>query len=119
MVVKVEIFDDGAVDVEIAYGTSQRPRSLYPGEFLVPESDKDAGLSKDTKFDLRNIVRLPFNADWFAPSPNRRYGEHPKRGRLRIDDPIIKRRLHAAAQEAHLVGRRPGKPAGPLARKPR
>ena len=119
LVTRVESFDDGVVDVDIAYGTSQHLQSLHAGEFLVPATDNEAGLSKDTKFDLGNIVHLPFTTEWFAPSPNRRYGEHPKRGRLRIDELVIKRRLQAAVQEARSAGRRQSASARHLPRKPR
>ncbi len=64
-----------------------------------------AGLDKDTKFDLGNTVRLPFDTAWFAPSPNRRFGEYPKRGTLNLREPKLKRALQAAILEAKEAGR--------------
>jgi hypothetical protein len=67
--------------------------------------DPKAGLDRDTKFDLGNTVRLPFDTDWFAPSPNRRFGDHPKRGTLSLKDPKRRRALQAAILEANEAGR--------------
>lgn len=52
--------------VSVAYGTSQKTDRLYSGEFRIanrehPAAYASAGLSYDTKFDLRNVVELPFN----------------------------------------------------------
>jgi len=59
--------------VEIAYGTSQRTDKMYPGEFVLDPADAGfaiSGLSARTKFDLGRTVRLPFNSNWFKPSPD-------------------------------------------------
>ena len=98
MVTKVEI-RGGIVDVEVAYGTSQGIDNVHAGELLVPKDDSAAGLQKDTKFDLCNIVKLPFNEDWFAPDPVERFGRHPKRGKLDLDNVQNKKKLHAAVTE--------------------
>lgn len=109
LVTKVET-RAGIVDVEVAYGTSQRIGDVHPGEFVVRRGDPDAGLQKDTKFDLCNIVALPFDKDWFVADPARRFGEHPKRGRLNLDNAENKKRLHAAVTEAKDAGKVPTRP---------
>jgi hypothetical protein len=97
--------NDAASIAKVAYGTSQDVEQRYPGEFTVRATDPKAGLDRDTKFDLGNTVRLPFDTDWFAPSPNRRFGDHPKRGTLNLKDPKHKRALQAAILEAKEAGR--------------
>lgn len=97
--------DESAWIVRIAYGTSQDVERCYPGEFTVRATDPKTGLDRHTKFDLGNTVRLPFNTDWFAPSPSRRFGNHPKRGILNLKDDKLKRALQAAILEAKKAGR--------------
>lgn len=103
LVTQVATHPNGAVDVAVAYGTSQGISEVHPGELVVPRSQVAAGLTKDTKFDLRNIVRLPFNNEWFAPDPARRYGEHPKRGKFDTTNVENKRKLQAAVMEAGIT----------------
>lgn len=110
LVTKVETYSDGSVDVEVAYGTSQGTDDVHAGEFVVPASDPAAGLEKNTKFDLRNLRRLAFNDQWFAPDPLARFGEHPKRGRLDLENRENKKKLHAAVTEATTAGRSPARP---------
>jgi hypothetical protein len=60
--------DEGMIFVSVAYGTSQKTDRLHPGEFRISKSEHpaayaSAGLSYDTKFDLRNVLDLPFNED--------------------------------------------------------
>ena len=88
LVVEVEEDPQGesASIVRVAYGTSQDVEQRYAGEFTIRATDPKAGLDRDTKFDLGNMVRLSFDSEWFAPSPNRRFGEHPKRGTLNLKD---------------------------------
>ncbi|MFN0313648.1 MAG: type II toxin-antitoxin system PemK/MazF family toxin [Burkholderiales bacterium] len=86
--------------VRIAYGTSQDTEQRYPGEITIRATDPKAGLSKDTKFDLGNTIRLPFNSQWFATAPSRPFGDHPKRGVLNLQDLNLKRMLQAAIAEA-------------------
>lgn len=100
----------GIVDVEIAYGTSQGIDVVHPGEFVVRRGDPDAGLQKDTKFDLCTIVALPFDDNWFVVDPARRFGEHPKRGRLNLANAQNKKKLHAAVTEARNAGNVPTRP---------
>ena len=95
---------DGSI-VRVAYGTSQNTEQRDPGEFTVPASDSHAGLGQETKFDIGNTVRLPFDTDWFAPAPNRRFGDHPKRRTLDPKNPKLKRALQAAIAEAKDAGR--------------
>jgi hypothetical protein len=97
--------DESASIVRVAYGTSQDVEHRYAGEFTVRATDAKAGLDRDTKFDLGNTVRLSFDAEWFAPSPNRRFGDHPKRGILNLKDEKLKRALQAAILEAKEAGR--------------
>ena len=40
------------------------------------------GLSHDTKFDLSNVVELPFSERWFAVPPGAPHGQIPKLGLL-------------------------------------
>ena len=44
------------------------------GELTVRATDSKAGLDRDTKFDLGNSVRLPFDTEWFAGVRPRRAG---------------------------------------------
>lgn len=79
--------DDPEFSVQIAYGTSQRTTSLHQGEFAIlkarsPAAYEAAGLSFDTKFDLKNVVDLPFNSDWFSVPPAAPHGQNPKLGTL-------------------------------------
>jgi mRNA-degrading endonuclease toxin of MazEF toxin-antitoxin module len=97
--------DGSASIVRVAYGTSRDVERRYPGEMTVLATDPMAGLDRDTKFDLGNTVRLPFDTEWFAPSPSRRFGDHPKRGALDLKDPKLKRALQAAILEAKEAGR--------------
>lgn len=103
LVTKAEI-RAGSVDVEVAYGSSQRVNDIRPGQFVIRKVDPDAGLQKDTKFDLCNIVALPFDTDWFVADPGKRFGEHPKRGILNLGNPQNKKRLQAAITEAKSAG---------------
>ena len=63
--------EEGFVFVAVAYGTSQKTDRLYTGEFRInkiehPVAYASAGLSFDTKFDLRNVLELPFNDNYLA-----------------------------------------------------
>jgi len=71
----------------------------------VRATDPKAGLDRDTKFDLGKSVRLPFDREWFAPSPNGCFGDHPKRGILNLKGEKLKRALQAAILEARKAGR--------------
>ena len=103
LVIDVEEYElpGGSIEVfvTVAYGTSEEVDNCHPGELKVESANRDAGLSLDTKFDLGDRVKLPFDAEWFAPSPNKRFGDHPKRGILNTADDILKRRLSSAIAE--------------------
>lgn len=69
--------DDSNADevlIKVAYGTSQKTNQLYTGEFLIASTNKVAydlaGLSYDTKFDLKKMHLLPYNSQWFDVAPN-------------------------------------------------
>ncbi len=88
LVLSVTEHGDG-VAVEVAYGTSQRTDRLLSGEFAIRKAGHKAayataGLSYDTKFDLRHVVELPWNAEFFAVPPAPQHGQTPKLGSLHI-----------------------------------
>lgn len=101
----LNVFDEDApaFSVEVAYGTSQRTTTLHRGEFSIlrernPAAYTAAGLSYDTKFNLRQTVVLPFNTDWFSVPPAAPHGQKPMLGTLH---PSLMRAVEAAfrAQE--------------------
>jgi hypothetical protein len=94
------VYDDDAPQfhVEVAYGTSQRVTQLHRGEFAIlqsqnPAAYRSAGLSYDTKFDLRQTVLLPYNAQWFSVPPAAPHGQKPVLGTLH---PSLVRAVEAA-----------------------
>ena len=109
LVIEVEEYElpGGSIEVfvTVAYGTSEDVDNCHPGELKIESTNREAGLSLDTKFDLGNRVKLPFNDEWFAPSPNRRFGDHPKRGILNPTDDNLKRRLSSAVTELKQASR--------------
>jgi hypothetical protein len=71
----------------VAYGTSQGLNRLHAGEFAItkqgsPAAYSVAGLSFDTKFDLRQVIELPWNEDFFGVPPRAPHGQNPKLGSL-------------------------------------
>ena len=79
--------DEGKIFIRVAYGTSQKTDRLYSGEFRItkvehPAAYASAGLSYDTKFDLRKVLELPFNSAYFSVPPNAPHGQNPKLGSL-------------------------------------
>lgn len=83
------VFDDDAPQfhVRVAYGTSQRTTTLYRGEFSIlkdrnPAAYVAAGLSYDTKFDLKQVLDLPYSTEWFSVPPAAPHGQTPKLGVL-------------------------------------
>lgn len=79
--------EEGFVFVAVAYGTPQKTDRLYTGEFRIkkiehPAAYASAGLSFDTKFDLRNVLELPFNDNYFSVPPHAPHGQNPKLGTL-------------------------------------
>ena len=78
--------EDGII-VGIAYGTSQGLTRLMSGEFAIRREANSAaydlaGLSCDTKFDLRRVIDLPWHETFFAVPPDARHGQAPKLGTL-------------------------------------
>jgi hypothetical protein len=99
LVVSVTEREDGIM-VAVAYGTSQKVDRLTAGEFAIRKAENKAayeiaGLSYDTKFDLRNIIELPWNDRFFAVPPNPAHGQTPKFGSLHIG---MRRAFEAAAK---------------------
>jgi hypothetical protein len=87
LIITVHDDEDPEFYVLVAYGTSQRTTSLHAGEFAVlrsrnAEAYELAGLSFDTKFDLKKVVELPYNSEWFGVPPAAPYGQTPKLGTL-------------------------------------
>lgn len=99
LVVAVTEHEDGTT-VTVVYGSSQKVDRLATGEFAIRKAENKAayelaGLSYDTKFDLRNKVELPWNDSFFAVPPNPAHGQTPKLGSLHIG---MTRALQAAAK---------------------
>jgi hypothetical protein len=75
------------VSVTVAYGTSQGLTRLHAGEFAItrqghPAAYSAAGLSFDTKFDLRQTVELPWGDGFFAVPAHAPHGQRPMLGSL-------------------------------------
>jgi hypothetical protein len=99
LVVAVTEHEDG-ISVKVVYGTSQKTDRLVAGEFAIRKAENKtayemAGLSYDTKFDLHNIVELPWNDSFFTVPPNPCHGQTPKLGSLHIG---MTKALKAAAR---------------------
>jgi hypothetical protein len=106
LIIEVEEYESpDEIFVTVAYGTSEDVNNCHPGEIKIQSSDANVGLSLDTKFDLGNRCKLPFDDEWFAQSPNKRFGEHPKRGALDTTDNGLKRRLSSAVAELKQAAR--------------
>jgi hypothetical protein len=87
LIVSTKEDDEGRIFASVAYGTSKKTDRLYSGEFLIarrehPAAYVSAGLSYDTKFDLRNVLELPFNDAFFSIPPSTPHGQNPKLGTL-------------------------------------
>ena len=87
LIVSTKEDDEGKIFVSVAYGTSQKTNRLFSGEFRItkiehPVAYNSAGLSYDTKFDLKNTLELPFNEVYFSVPPNAPHGQLPKLGTL-------------------------------------
>jgi len=98
------VFDDDAsrFEVRVVYGTSKRTTTLYRGEFSIlrsqtPAAYQAAGLSYDTKFDLKQTLDPPYTTDWFSVPPAAPHGQSPKLGTLH---PSLVRALEAAYRAA-------------------
>lgn len=102
LVCDVTEHEDG-VAVTVAYGISQGLQRLHRGEFAItrqsnPAAYGSAGLSFDTKFDLRQLVALPWNEEFFAVPAWAPHGQHPRLGSLHAS---MMRAAVAAYQGAH------------------
>jgi hypothetical protein len=87
LIVSTKEDDEGMIFVSVAYGTSQKTDRLFSGEFRISKSEHpaayaNAGLSYDTKFDLRNVLELPFNDAYFSVPSHAPHGQIPKLGTL-------------------------------------
>ncbi len=87
LVLAVKVDDEGLVFVRVAYGTSQKTNRLYRGEFRIAKAENptayaSAGLSFDTKFDLKTALELPFNDGWFSVPLHAPFGQTPQLGTL-------------------------------------
>lgn len=98
------VFDDATpkFDVRVAYGASQRTMTLHRGEFSIlrernPAAFEAAGLSFDTKFDLKQTLDLPYTTEWFSVPPAATHGQTPKLGTLH---PSLVRAVQAAFRAA-------------------
>lgn len=83
------VFDDDAppFHVRVCYGTSPRTTALHRGEFSIlrcrnPAAYETAGLSYDTKFNVKQAVDLPYTTAWFSVPPAAPHGQAPKLGTL-------------------------------------
>ena len=83
------VFDDDAppFTVRVAYGTSQRTTTLHRDEFSIrrdrnPAAYEAAGLSYDTRFDLKQAIDLPYSTEWFSVPPAASHGQTPTLGTL-------------------------------------
>ena len=99
LVLTVTAHEDGVV-VRVAYATSQKLDRLTAGEFAIrklehPAAYAMAGLSFDTKFDLKHTLEMPWNEHFFCVPPAARHGQNPKLGSLHIG---MKKALEAAAR---------------------
>lgn len=98
------VFDDDAPQfhVSVAYGTSQRTTTLHRGEFSIlrernAAAYESAGLSYDTKFDLGQVMTLPYSTEWFSVPLAAPHGQIPKLGTLH---PSLVRAVEAAYRAA-------------------
>jgi hypothetical protein len=87
LIVSTKVDDEGIIFVSVAFGTSQKTNRLYRGEFRISKSEHpvayaSASLSYDTKFDLRNVLELPFNDAYFSVPPHAPHGQTPMLGTL-------------------------------------
>ena len=86
LVVEVIEHTDGFA-VKLAYGTSQHLDRLFAGEIAIRKSENAsayrlAGLSYDTKFDLRHILEVPWDESFFAVPNRAPHGMTPRLGTL-------------------------------------
>lgn len=90
----VYILDVADGRAKVAYGTSQRTREIFRGEFLISHSEFPQ-LAKDTKFSLRKHYWIPLNEAFFT-----RHGKLVSLGRL---TPELSQRVVTAAEEIGMI----------------
>lgn len=73
------------------------PVSGLPRPIADRSAYEAAGLSYDTKFDLRQLVDLPYTSGWFSVPPSAPFGQSPKLGILH---PSLARAVQAAFRAA-------------------
>jgi hypothetical protein len=75
------INDDGHGEIELVYGTTKLKMHSRPFDFIVsqPYEMDHCGLYRATRFDLDNVVWVPWAAEWFDVVP---LTESPIMGRL-------------------------------------
>lgn len=83
----LSVMDDAKpVRVRVAYGTSQRTDSVGATEVLIGPQDAAAyslsGLSRATKFCMRNVVVLDYTELWFTCAPGTPVRPDPRMGVL-------------------------------------
>ncbi len=101
LVISVTEHQDGYA-IMVAYGTSQKLDRLMAGEFAIRKRENLsayalAGLSFDTKFDLRERVELPWGEEFFGVPPDPRHGQTPQLGSLH---PCLMKAFTSAARAA-------------------
>ena len=95
------VFEAGSrFQVLIAYGTTKLHRGLKAGEFLIDDrlAMTQAGLTEETKFDLKNHTLLPYSDKWFEIAPGTGHPS-PKMGDISL---VGKHRFRAARAAANL-----------------
>jgi hypothetical protein len=68
----ISVMDDQEpVRLRVAYGTSKRPKPVTRGCFLIDREAelKVAGLHVPTRFDMKNLVVLPYTLSAFMNAP--------------------------------------------------
>jgi hypothetical protein len=103
LILATKVDDEGVVFVNVAYGTSQKTKRLFAGEFAIAKADHpvaytSAGLSFDTKFNLKAVCELPFNYDYFSVPPHAPHGQTPKLGVLHPSMVRVAASAYAAAR---------------------
>ena len=100
----LEVLHDDAPQyhVLVIHGTSQRTTQLHRGEFVIqasknPAAYAAAGLSYDTKFDMKQRLELPYNSLWFDVPPASPYGQCPKLGILHPSMVVVAAAAHGGA----------------------
>ena len=104
LIVSTKEDDEGMIFVSVVYGTSQKTDRLNSSGFRIAKSEHpaaytSAGLSYDTKFDLKNVLELPFNDAYFSIPPHAPHGQTPKLGTLHPSMVRIADAAYAAASK--------------------